>query len=157
MHRFIFVSRRRRTNITALHCPNRPLRPERVLSLVMWVQVLLLLRWLWSDSPPALDIAGAITPPLARAVAVGLVLVAAGAVAGAVAVGLVLVEGAWAGESRVRFWSLHTGSLGLGLAAASVAVVGAGGRARNASSRGGGGLWRRRSGGRLHRRAGLRF
>jgi hypothetical protein len=76
----------------------------------MWVQVLLLLWWLWSDSPPALDIAGAITPPLARAVAVGLVLVAAGAVAsfaaGAVAVGLVLVEGAWAGGSRVRFWSL---------------------------------------------------
>ena len=70
----------------------------------MWVQVLLLLlRWLWSDSPPALDIAGAITPPLARAVAVGLVLVAAGTVAsfaaGAVAVGLVLVEGAWAGGS----------------------------------------------------------
>ena len=161
MHRFIFVSRRRRTNITALHCPNRPLRPEWVLSLVMWVQVLLLLRWLWSDSPPALDIAGAITPPLARAVAVGLVLVAAGAVAsfaaGAVAVGLVLVEGAWAGGSRVRFWSLQTGSLGLGLAAASVAVVGAGGRARNASSRGGRGLWRRRSGGRRHRRAGLRF
>jgi hypothetical protein len=85
----------------------------------MRVQVLLLLRWLWSDSPPALDIAGAITPPLARAVAVGLVLVAAGAVAsfaaGAVAVGLVLVEGAWAGGSRVRFGSLQTGSLGLGL------------------------------------------
>lgn len=70
----------------------------------MWVQVLLLLlRWMWSDSPPALDIAGGITPPLARAIAVGLVLVAAGAVAsfaaGAVAVGLVLVEGAWAGGS----------------------------------------------------------
>jgi hypothetical protein len=86
----------------------------------MWVQVLLLLlRWLWNDSPPALDIAGAITPPLARAVAVGLVLVAAGAVAsfaaGAVAVGLVLVEGPWAGGSRVRFWSLQAGSLGLGL------------------------------------------
>jgi hypothetical protein len=78
----------------------------------MRIQVLvLLLQWLWSGSPPALDIAAAITPPLARTVAVGLVLVAAGAVA----VGLVLVEGAWAGGSRVRFGSLQTGSLGLGL------------------------------------------
>lgn len=86
----------------------------------MRIQVLvLLLLWLWSGSPPALDIAAAITPPLTRAVAVGLVLVAAGAVAsfaaGAVAVGLLLVEGAWAGGSRVRFGSLQTGSLGLGL------------------------------------------
>jgi hypothetical protein len=83
-------------------------------------QVLLLLqRWLWSDSLPTLDIAGAITPPLALAVAIGLVLVAAGAVAsfaaGAVAVELVLVKDAWASGSRVRFWSLQTGSLALGL------------------------------------------
>ena len=104
MHRFILVNRRRRTNITALHCPNRPLRPEWVLSLVIQIQVLLLLlQWLWSGSPPTLDIAAAITPALAGAVAVGLVLVAAGAVASfaakAVAVGLVLVEGAWAGGS----------------------------------------------------------
>jgi hypothetical protein len=101
MHRFILVGRRRRTNITALHHSNCPLRFEWVLSLVIRIQVrllLLLLWWLWSDSPPALDIAGAITPPLTRAITVGLVLVAAGAVAlfaaGAVAVGLVLVAGA---------------------------------------------------------------
>jgi hypothetical protein len=125
MHRFILVGRRCRTNIAALHHSNCPLRFEWVLSLAIRIQVrlllllLLLLWWLWSDSPPTLDIAGAITPPLARAVTVGLVLVAAGAVAlfaaGAVTIGLVLVAGAWAGGSRVRFGSLQTGSLGLGL------------------------------------------
>jgi hypothetical protein len=55
-------------------------------------------------------------------------------------------------------WEPADRRLGIGLAAAaSVAVVGAGGRAHNASSRGGRGLWCRRSGGRQHRRAGLRF